>query len=147
MPTAARLFAALGFAAMAVFASEVFKPLLPEGTQVGLLSLVNSAIGLLAGWLVMGRLAGRGYRAAMGSGVRTAAVALFYVLIVWSLYEMLRRSLRKLYDGPMEALKAMTELMSDYVMLMISDPQVPVILVAGGILAAFLSEWASKRFN
>jgi hypothetical protein len=147
MPTAARLFAALGFAAMAFFASEVFKPLLPEGTQVGLLSIINTGIGLLAGWLVMGRLAGRGYRAAMGSGVRTAAVALFYVLIVWSLYEMLRRSLRKLYDGPVDALKAMAELMADYVQLMVSDPQVPIVLLGGGILAAFLSEWASKRFN
>ena len=147
MPTAARLFAAIGFAMMVFFASEVFKPLMPEGTQMGMLTLVNTVIGWLTGWLIMGRLAGRGYYSAAGYGLRTAAVALFYILLAWSLYEMVRRSMRKIYDGPMDALKAMTGLMAEYFQIMISDPQVPILLVVGGILAAFFAEWASERFN
>lgn len=147
MPTAARLFAALGFALMAFFASEIVKPLLPEGTQVGRLTMVNTIIGMMCGWLVMGRLAGRGYVSAAGSGLRTAAVILFYVLILWSLLEMLKRSMRKLYDGPMEAIKAMAELMGEYASVLVADPQMPIVLIAGGILAAFFSEWASQRFN
>ena len=107
MPTAARLFAAVGFAIVAFFASEVYKPLLPEGTQVGMLSPLNSFVGFLSGWLVMGRLAGRGYYAAAGSGVRTIGVALFYVLLIGACYEMLIRSTRLYYDGPTEALTSM----------------------------------------
>jgi hypothetical protein len=146
MPTAARLFAAFGFGLMAFFASEIFKPLMPEGAQLGLLTPVNSAIGALAGWMVMGRLAGRGYYSAAGAGVRTSAVALFYALAGWSIYEMIVRSTRLAYDGPMEALKEMTALGADYFMLMLSDPQMPIVLIGGGVLAAFLSEWAAERF-
>lgn len=147
MPTAARLCAAIGFALMAFFASEIYKPLLPEGTQVGLLSLVNAGIGFLSGWLVMGRLAGKGYYTAAGSGLRTVFVILFYVLFTWSLVEMLIRSFRKIYKGPMDALKAMTELAFDYAALLGQDPQVAIVLIAGSVLAAFFSEWASREFN
>lgn len=147
MPTAARLFAALGFAAVAFFASEIYKSYMPDGLNVGMLTLVNSIVGFLSGWLVMGRLAGRGYFWATSNGLRTAFVVVFYVLIIWSLYEMLRRSLRKIYDGPMEALKAMTELMSEYVVLGLTDPQVAITLVVGGALAACFAEWGARRFS
>lgn len=147
MPTAARLFAAIGFGLMAFFASEIFKTLLPEGTQTGLLSPLNAFIGVTAGWLVMGRLAGQGYVRAVGSGLRTVAVTVFYILLMWSIWEMLKRSLRKLYDGPVEAIRAMMELIAEYAGMMVSDPQVPIVLVCGGILAGFFAEWAARRFS
>ena len=146
MPTAAKLFAMFGFAAMAFFATEIYKPLLPEGTQMGMFTPINMAVAGLAGWLVMGRLAGRGYVTAASSGVRTAAVALFYVLFIWSGVEMLEHSVSMRYDGPVEALQAMIALAVDYARLGLSDPQVPIVLLSGGILAAFLAEWASRRW-
>ncbi|WP_068110617.1 TrgA family protein [Tropicimonas marinistellae] len=146
MPTAAKLFAAVAFGFVAFFASEIFKPILPEGTKFGLLTPINTFLGLLSGWYVMGQLAGRGYFAAAGSGVRTIAVALFYVLVTWSCYEMVVRSTRRYYDGPTDALAGMTDLIAEYFLLMVSDPQVPIVLLAGGVLAAFLSEWASERW-
>lgn len=147
MPTAARLFAALAFAGVAFFASEFFKFLLPEGSPVGMLTLVNTLIGALSGWMVMGRLAGNGYYAAAGYGLRTMFVTVFYVLLAWALYEMIKKSLRKAYDGPVEALEAMMSIISEYVVLGALDPQVSVTVVFGGILAALLSEWASTRWN
>lgn len=146
MPTAAKLFAAVAFAVVAFFASEVYKPLLPEGTQFGLLTPVNALVGMFSGWLIMGRLAGRGYYSAAGSGVRTIGIMLFYVLLIWACYEMLKRSTRMYYDGPTEALTAVMDLIAKYFMLMVSDPQVPIVLICGGILAAFLSEWAAERW-
>lgn len=146
MPTAAKLFAMFGFAAMAFFATEIYKPLLPEGTQMDMFTPINMAVAGLAGWMVMGRLAGRGYVTAASSGVRTSAVALFYVLFIWSGVEMLRNSVRMRYDGPVEALQAMVALAIDYARLGLTDPQVPIALLCGGILAAVLSEWASRRW-
>lgn len=146
MPTAAKLFAAFGFALVAFFASEVYKPLLPEGTQMGLLSPINTAIGAFAGWTVMGRLAGKGRYAAVGSSIRTVAVILFYVLLLWAGVEMLDRSTTLYYEGPTEALAAMMELVADYFMLMLSGPEVPIVLFGGGVLAAFLSDWAAERW-
>lgn len=146
MPTAAKLFAAMAFGVVAFFASEIFKPVLPEGTQYGLLSPINALVGLLAGWYVMGPLTGRGYAAASGAGVRTVGITLFYVLVIWAFEEMLTRSTRMYYDGPVDALAGMTDLIAEYFLLMISDPQVPLVLLVGGMLAAYLSEWASERW-
>ncbi|MDV7144439.1 TrgA family protein [Tropicimonas sp. TH_r6] len=147
MPTAAKLFAAIGFALVAFFASEIYKPLLPEGTQTGMLSMVNTVIGALVGWSVMGRLAGKGRYAAIGTALRTIAVFLFYVLVLWAGVEMLERSTSLHYEGPTEALTAMMELIAEYFLLMISEPEVPIVLVGGGILAAFLSDWAAERWS
>ncbi|MEM6741385.1 MAG: TrgA family protein [Pseudomonadota bacterium] len=147
MPTAARLFAAIGFAVMAFFATEVYKPLLPEGTQMDLFTPINVAIGALCGWLVMGRVAGRGYMPAMSHGLRTSVYTLFYVLFIWSGLEMYERSVSLHYEGPFEALQEMVKLSIEYIQLGLTDPQVPVALLLGGILAAFFAEWASRQWS
>lgn len=146
MPTAAKLFAALGFALVAFVASELFKPLLPEGTPVARLSPINGLVGAFCGWLVMGRLVGDGYLAASGHAIRTVVVMVFYCLLIWSGYEMLGRSTSLRYDGPVEALAAMMGLIAEYSVLMLGDLQVPAVLLVGGLLAACLAEWASERF-
>ncbi|MEE4120922.1 MAG: TrgA family protein [Paracoccaceae bacterium] len=145
MPTATRLFAFLGFAAMAFFATELYKPLLPEGTRMGMFTPLNMLVAGIAGWMVMGRLAGHGWPMALTSGLRTTAVALFYVLFIWSGIEMFDRATDMRYDGPVEALQQMVALAIAYVQLGLTDPQVPVAVVGGGILAGFLAEWASRQ--
>ena len=147
MPTAARLFAAFGFALMAFFATEIYKPLLPEGTRMGMFTPINVMIGALCGWLVMGRVVGRGYMPALSHGVRTAGTTLFFVLFVWSGLEMFERSTSLRYDGPFEALNGMIGLAIDYVKLGLTDPQVPIALILGGVLAACFAEWASRQWS
>lgn len=146
MPTAAKLFGAFGFALVAFFASEIYKPLLPEGTQMGLLTPINTVIGAFCGWLVMGRLAGDGNYRAIGHGLRTICVILFYVLLLWAGVEMLERSMDLHYDGPVEALQEMMALVAEYFLLMVSSAEVPVVLLCGGTLAALLAEWAAERW-
>jgi hypothetical protein len=145
MPTAARLFALFGFAVMAFFATEFYKPLLPEGTPVGKFTPVNMIVAGLMGWTVMGRLAGQGWILAVTSGLRTSAVILFYVLFIWSGVRMLANSVDLRYDGPVEALQQMMAIALNYARLGLTDPQVPIAVVGGGILAAFLAEWAARQ--
>lgn len=160
MPTATKLMSALAFAVLAFFASEVFKPLLPEGTQTGMLSIVDGIIGFICGWLIMGRLAGRGVVAAAGGGVRTALATAFWCLVFWSIWDMLRESTRPgTFAGPMEAINGAFAQMFDNALIIVSDtrlaftlgegtyflPQVPLLLIVGGMLCGWFAEWTEER--
>ncbi len=146
MPTAAKLIGAIVFAALAWFVSDLIKPLLPEGSQVGLLSPINALFGLLMGWRVMGRGAGRGYVPSMGFGLTTLAAIVFWSLLLWGGYEMTRRATRLYYDGPMEALQDMAIIMGDYAMIAL-DPQVIGAALVGAILCASLTEFFARRWS
>jgi hypothetical protein len=146
MPTASKLVAAICFAIFGFMAAEVVKPSLPEGTQVGLFSPIMAAIGLLCGWLVMGRLTKRGYRDAMGSGVRTAITVVVWGIIVFSIYRMVVLSTQSRYDGPMEAVTASIGIMLEYGRLLL-DPKILGTFLIGGLLSGAISEWAGKRWD
>lgn len=145
MPTAAKLFAAVAFAIVGYLAAEAFKPAMPEGTQFGVFGLVCAGIGALCGWFIMGRLAGLGYYAASGFGARTSVTLVFWALLAFSLREMILRSTKLRYDGPMEALTAALALMLEYGRLMLT-PEVLGTLLVGGLLGGVLTEWAAKRW-
>lgn len=146
MPTAAKLVAAFAFAAVAFFAAEMFKVAMPEGNAFGRFSYICAGLGVLCGWFVMGKLAGGGYRAAMGYGVRTSVTITFWALLLFSGYEMIIRSTKLRYDGPMEALTAVVDLMLERGRWM-ATPEVLGTLFVGGILAGLLVEWAGKQWR
>ena len=146
MPTAAKLAAAALFAALGFIAAEIYRPLLPEGTQTGWLHLGSAAIGLLCGWLIMGRLTGKGYVTAMNSGVRVSVTVLFWAVLAFSIYVMVRRSTKMLYDGPMEAVLAVFDLMVGYGRLMLDVPFIAVV-VGGGVVCGWLTEYVSRRWS
>jgi hypothetical protein len=146
MPTAAKLVAAALFAVLAVVAAEVFRPLLPEGTQTGWLLPSCAAIGLICGWRIMGRLVGKGYSAAMSSGMRTSVTVLFWATLAFSIYTMIYRSTKMLYDDAGEAVLAVFDLMLGYGKLMLDAPFIAVVLV-GGLICGALTEYAGRRWS
>lgn len=146
MPTGAKLIGALTFAALAYFISDLIKPLLLEGTQVGMLSPINAVIGFLMGWKVMGKGAGRTYRQSFGYGFTTLAATAFWCLLVWSGYEMVKQSTRLRYDGPMEALQSMAALYMDYARLA-AVQEVLIPAVFGVIFVSWLTEYFARRWS
>jgi hypothetical protein len=146
MPTAARLVAALVFAAVSLLAASIYIPLLPEGTQARWFPAVSAAIGALTGWLVMGRLVGRGSTAAMGFGVRTAVTTVFWVGLLFSVREMVLRSMNLRYDGPMEAVTGTFDIALEYGLLLL-DPQLLAVLGLGGLLGGLAAELAARRWR
>lgn len=146
MPTAAKLFAAFVFAAVAFFAANAVIPLMPEGTQVNLFVPISTGIGMLSGWFIAGRLAGRGYRSALGGGFQSSIVMLFWCLVVFSVDEMINKAVRLSYSGPLEAV---TDVFTIGLELgqMVMVPDVLFILVAGGFLGGAFTEWASRRWS
>jgi len=147
MPTAAKLVAAIAFGLVAFYASQALLPMLPEGMRVTKYYTLNVCLAMLAGWFVMGRLAGRGYGLAVANGLRTTAVLLFYGLLVHGIVEMLSRAVDMRYKDTFAALSGMVELMSTYAALVFTAPVVMGILIVGGVVAALVVEFVSHRWN
>ncbi|QMU58976.1 MAG: TrgA family protein [Boseongicola sp.] len=146
MPTGGKLVAAIAFAALAYFITDLIKPLLPEGSRVGWFSQVNAGIGLVMGWTILGRGAGKTYRQAYGYGLTTLGATFFWSLVVWAGYEMLRRSMRLYYDGPIEALQEMAQLILDYGKLaLVQDVILPAVV--GALFVSWLTEFFARRWS
>ena len=103
MPTASKLFAAFGLALVALFAAEIFKQYMPEGTQFGAFVPVSMLIGLVCGWRVLGPETGKGYWESANAGLKAAIAMTLLALIIFSIEEMVVVAFRKMYDGPMDA--------------------------------------------
>lgn len=146
MPTAARLVAALSLAVLAFVVSGQVMPLMPEGTDFGYFTWVNIGLGLICGWIVMGKRAGRGPVAAINNGLTGVAALVFWALFVQGCNEMVRLALRHRYDGPFEAVFAILEIGLDYGKLLLA-PNILVTLLIGAVLAGLLAELAARRWR
>ncbi len=139
MPNAARLFAALIFAATGAGVAHVLNLV-----QFGL--IVWALCGLIVGWSVMGSLAGRGYRAAVGYGLRTSVTVVFWAMLILSMREMIRRAWLRQYGDPFEAIVAIFEIiLVDGRDLIAAEPL--AVLVVGGIVGGLVSEFAGRRWR
>ena len=146
MPTGARLTAALSLALLAFVVSFLVMPLMPEGTDFGYFVHVNVALGLLSGWIFMGKRAGRGLVPAINNGITGMAVMVLWALFVQGAWEMFRLAMRNRYDGPFEAVSAIFVIALDY-FFVIAVPTVLVALVVGGVLSGLATENASRRWR
>lgn len=146
MPTASKLVAAACFALLGFIAAQAFIGHLPEGTVVGFFREFTAVIGFAVGWFVMGNLTRQGYGPAIGSGVRTSLTMVFWALLVFSIYLMIKKSMRMMYDGPMEAVVGVFSVMLDHGKLLLA-PDMAIILLGGGAMAGVLAEWAGRRWS
>jgi hypothetical protein len=146
MPTAAKLVAALCFAAVGWLAANAHVPALGENPAVGPFRELTALLGLLIGWRVMGGLVGNGYGEAMGSGLRTSVTLAFFALLLFSTWLMVQDSLKMRYDGPMDAVLGVFELMMDQARKMLTVGVLGV-LVLGGLIGGAAAEWARRRWR
>ncbi len=146
MPTASRLVAATLLALLAVVTSTQVVPLLPEGTDVGYFFHVNAVIGLVVGWVYLGRRVGRGFVQAVNNGLTGIALLVLFALLAQGINEMFRLAMRNRFDGPFEALAAIFSIALDY-FFVIAVPSVLLPLVIGGCVIGVMTEHASKRWT
>lgn len=145
MPTAAKLVAAVLFALLGAVGAIVYIPLLPDGTQTGWLIQGCAALGLISGWRVMGANVGRSYAEAVATGLRTIITTVFFAVLLFAIYVMIRRSMNMMYDGPMEAVLAVFAIMLEYGKLMLNRDFI-VVLALGGALGGAISEFVGRRW-
>lgn len=146
MPTAARLVAALLVAALAFATSEAIKPLMPEGTAFGYFSVANALIGLICGWVVVGKRAGRGWSAAVGNGVTGVVTLVAWALFLHGLYHMWQESLRRRYSDVMEAIEGIIDFIVDNAVVL-SDLSILTLLGAGALIVGILTEIAARNWR
>ncbi|MBO9449636.1 TrgA family protein [Tropicibacter sp. R16_0] len=146
MPDAARLVAALSLALIAFIVSGLVMPLMPEGMDFGYFTWVNVGLGVICGWVVMGKRAGRGITPAINNGVTGVLALLFWGLFVQGAYEMFRQAMRNRFDGPFEALGAIFTIGFDYG-LTIMVPSIIWTLLVGGVLAGLATEFAWRQWR
>ncbi len=146
MPTAAKAIAALCLAALGYLASELVKTLLPVSTYFGNFSIYNALIGACVGWIVVGTRAGRGTRDAIANGLTGVAALIFWCVFVHASLEMFDQSMKRRFDGPVEAFSAIFEIGIEYGALLMNPMMISTFLV-GALLTGYFSEYAARRWK
>ncbi|WP_439142374.1 TrgA family protein [Planktotalea sp.] len=144
MPTAARVIAALCLAALAWLVSEQIKELFEDDKPFGNFNLINTGIALVVGWQVVGSRAGRGMSAAINNGLTGGIMLFLWCSLAHGAIEMFERSMRNRYDGALEALAAMFQLIAENAIL-VATPLILGTLVVGSALSGLFAEFTAKR--
>lgn len=146
MPTAARLVAALSLAVLAFIVSGQIMPRMPEDTNFGYFTYVNIALGLVVGWIVMGRRAAqKSLSGAITNGLTGMLALVFWGLFVQGANEMVRLAMRNRYDGPFEAVFAIFEEMIEFGAVLLYPP-ILLTLALGGVIAGYVTDLAWRRW-
>ncbi|MEP2642348.1 MULTISPECIES: TrgA family protein [Roseobacteraceae] len=146
MPDAARLIAALCMSGLGCVVSLLLMPLMPKPTDFGYFVYINGAIGLWAGWAVMGKRVGQGLTSAINTGVGGGLALVFWGLFVHAGIEMFDRAMANRYHDVFDALQAVAFLMGEFGLLLI-NPLVISTLITGSILAGLLTELAGRKWR
>ena len=102
-------------------------------------------VGFVMGWRILGGNAGRGVVQSIGNASTATVASVFWCLLIWSGELMLTRSMRLLYNGPIEALQDMAVEAIEYIKL-IATPEIIIALLVGTFVTAVLTEGAAKRW-
>jgi len=144
MPTAARLTGAILFALVGYFIFVTMTPVYGEEVVPRYLLPLCLATGLWAGWVLCGSQAnsiGKG----IGTGLTAIVAQAFWILTILAFVTMIARSLRKRYDGPVEAITDVFALMFEDVQRF-ATPDIGMVLLVGGLAAGIVTGYIGKKF-
>ncbi|WP_170769547.1 TrgA family protein [Ruegeria lacuscaerulensis] len=146
MPTASRLVAATCLLVVAFLVSSMVIENGEEGKDYGWFTYVNMLLGVICGWKVMGKRAGRGWTAGVNNGLTGMAALVFWGLFVQGCNEMIRLAMRHRYDGPFEALLAIFQISVEFGQQLLA-PEILWTLAIGALVAGLATEEASRRWR
>lgn len=144
MPDGARLVGAITLAITAFLLCAPIMEVYEEvngTTNFGWFVEVNILLGILVGWISVGKRAGRGISAAITNGVTGVFLLVLWGLLVQAINEMSRLAMKNRYDGPFEAIAAIFEIGSGWGLLLL-DNSILVIMVVGALVVGLLTEFA-----
>ncbi|CAD0183201.1 hypothetical protein RUESEDTHA_00065 [Ruegeria sp. THAF57] len=146
MPSASRLIAAICLLVVAFLVSSMIIENGEEGKDYGAFTFVNMVLGVVCGWTVMGKRAGKGWTAAINNGMTGIATLVFWGLFLQGCYEMISLAMRHRYNGPFEALLAIFQIGIEYGQLLLTS-EILLTLAIGGLVAGLATEEASRRWR
>ncbi|MEP4196079.1 MAG: TrgA family protein [Aliishimia sp.] len=149
MPDAARLVAAISLAFVGFILSglvmQVYETEIAE-TNFGWFIHVNVVLGILVGWISMGKRAGRGVSAAVTNGVTGVFLLVMWGLFIQSCNEMTRLAMKNRYDGPFEAIAAIFNIGAEWGILILTGPILGTMAV-GAFVCGILTEYAWRTWR
>ncbi|MEM9011609.1 MAG: TrgA family protein [Pseudomonadota bacterium] len=141
MPTAARLFAAVFLAIAAMMATTVAQVFQPEAAKGGEdLFWYMGAVGLVIGWLSLGRRVMDPETSYFGNGVAATVAVFIYGIVFMALYEVGDNMRFHLYREPMDAVLAAVNRFMEYSATAL-DIRVVLAAFTGAILAAYFARF------
>lgn len=146
MPTAGRLAGAVAFIILGLYLAYIAMPNFEEGKVPSWWLPLAGATGLWTGWVVVGKRTGNGWSSGIGNGVTGTVALVFWVLLLYSFFEMIKKSMRNSYDGPMDAIMNVFELMYRNA-LQLFNAEIGIAMVVGGVIAGLFSEYFGKKFT
>ena len=146
LPTAAKLMAAVSFAVVGWIMANYYAMNMPDASSAGPIREGAAVIGLFVGWAVMGSSVGKGYVEAAGAGIKTAVVLAVVALFMLALREMLQNSVKMRYDGALDAILDVFQVMAQRSHAVLSLGVFGTVLF-GGIVAGLLTENAGRRWK
>lgn len=146
MPTGAKLASAIIFFAIGYVGAMQAKLTFEEGTPATYFNITIAMIGLLQGWMVVGRRAGEGFGLAASNGLRAGAQIAFFGLVLFALRTMFLRSMDLRYSAPGEAVTEAMELFLQYFLQSLTV-EIWTVLLVGGIIGGILTEIASRAWR
>lgn len=146
MPTASRLVAALCLLVVAFLVSSMIIENGEEGKDYGYFTYVNMLLGVICGWVIMGKRAGRGWTAGVNNGLTGVVSLVFWGLFVQGTYEMFSQAMRHRFGGPFEALLAIFQLGVGYGEELLA-PEILWTLAIGAVVTGLLTEIAFRRWR
>ena len=148
MPTAAKFIGAVAFAIVGLLAALAYIPHLPEGegTDTGWFPEITAAVGFLIGWRTVGAQARRGYSDAVSLGLRASLLVVFWALLGFSIYFMIRNSTKMQYGNAGDAVLAVPIIMLQYGKLLWAQ-NVLATLIIGGVIGGAVTEFTGRRWS
>ena len=146
MPTAAKLVSAFILAITGWFCADLIKPLMEEGRDLSKFSPICALVGIVVGWKFLGPRADRNLGSMGANAFTTTLVQVGLTMFVFAFSQMIKQSLRKAYDGPVEALQDIfiisVEFYQDYFTL-----EVITAALLGGALASWCAFRAARAWG
>ena len=104
------------------------------------------ATGLWTGWVVVGTRTGNGWAAGIGNGLTGIVAFVFWTMFLYSFFEMIKKSMRNSYDGPMDAIMNVFELMYRNA-IQLFNAELAIAMVVGGVIAGLFAEYFGKKYT
>jgi hypothetical protein len=107
---------------------------------------VNVVLGVLVGWISMGKRAGRGVSSAITNGVTGVFLLTLWALFLQACNEMVRLAMKNNYDGPFEAIAAIFQIGSEWGLILLTGPILGTMAV-GAFVSGILTEYAWRTWR
>lgn len=146
MPTAGRLAGAVAFLILGLVLAYLSTSNFEEGKVPGWWLPLCGAIGVWTGWVPVGKRTGLGFSAGISNGLTGVVALVFWAMFLLSFFEMIKKSMRNSYDGPVDAVINVFELMYKNALELV-DMKMVIAIVVGGVIAGLFAEFFGKRFT